>query len=37
MNGEPQVVHWEHMPIQAIVAVDVPIRFNFQPHPKSIT
>jgi len=35
MYGEPQAVYWQDLPVKPIVAVDVPIRFGFQQHPKA--
>ena len=35
MNGNPASVCWQNMPIEPIVAVDVPKRFNFEPLPRS--
>ena len=35
MNGHPEAVYWQNMPIKPIVAVDVPKHFNFQPLPKA--
>jgi len=35
MNGKPATICWQNMPIEPIVAVDVPKRFNFEPLPRS--
>ena len=34
MDGEAQGIYWQGVPIEPIVAVDVPKRFNFQLHPQ---
>ena len=36
MEGKAQAVYWQNMPIEPIVAVDVPKRFNFQQHPRAM-
>jgi hypothetical protein len=35
MKGNPMSVCWQNIPIEPIVAVDVPKRFNFEPLPRS--
>ena len=35
MNGNPASVCWQKMPIEPIITVDVPKRFNFEPLPRS--
>jgi len=35
MKGNPVSVCWQNIPIEPIVAVDVPERFNFEPLPRS--